>query len=360
VDGTSDVVPAYADTHAQYWVWSFRRTRTSLTTAFRLTGQFPYARYMSFQTYSASQGDALQDVEIVPDAGSVNPFQPGADRDAALRAYTVWFVPPTSAREQNSVRMPSDTAAPNLVLRLFRADQGTPDGGVPLPTVEAFDDRTGLPVPCPPRGLPVGLVEDPRGVVQLPPPEDPVHVYRVTGRGVVPNAATGYLAARLADPDAGTLAVLRFALPSFPDTYHQPGAPLTGREDVRYMALCVHGRMSTLTTECLCDDELRPGQDSRGLVTVVVGPEDGAVRAAAQARGALYLSWRAVEDPLLLYRQILPHAAFAGSVLRVPVYDPGVAPEAQQADAFMGAYAPTGVVCEVSAFLAGASQCDPP
>jgi hypothetical protein len=331
-----------------------------MTTAFRLTGQFPYARYMSFQSYGQTQGDALQDFEIIPDAGSVNPFQPGMDRQAVPRAYTVWFVPPTSARDQNRLEMPDDTFAPTLVLRIVRADRDKPDGGVPPPTIEAFDDRTGQPVRCPPRGLALGLFEEPRDMSQLPLPEDPISFYRVTGAGVIPNAVSGYLVARLADPDAGTLAVLRFALASFPDTFNQPDTPLTGREDVRYMALCVHGRMSTLTGECLADDELQSRQDSQGVVTVVVGPEDQAVRAAAQARGFHYLSWQDLADPLLIHRQILPHAEFSGSVFLVPVFDPAVDRDAQRAERFMGAYAPTGAVCQVSTFVANPSACGPP
>jgi hypothetical protein len=357
VDGEADVVPAYADTHAQYWVWSFTRTSQSLTTAFRLRGEFPYARYMSFQTYSATQGNALQDFHIVPDAGSINPFQPGMDREAVPRAYTVWFVPPTSGREQNRLEMPSDTLWPNLVLRILRADQAKPGGGVPPPTIEAFDDRTGQPVSCPPRGLPVGLFTEPRDMSQLPSPEDPISFYRVSGAGAIPNAVSGYLVAQLADADEGTLAVLRFRLPSFPDTFHQPGTPLTGREEVRYMGLCVHGRISTLTSECGSDDELQPRQDSQGFVTVVVGPENSAVRATAQARGYHYLSWQALAKPLLIYRQILPQAEFSGSVERVPVYDSEVDRDVQRAERFIGAYAPTGVVCQVSTFLANASAC---
>jgi hypothetical protein len=360
VDGEADFVPAYADTHAQYWLWSFARTRLSMTTTFRLTGQFPHARYMSFQTYGATQGDALQDFEILPDAGSVNPFQPGMDRDAAPRAYTVWFVPPTSARDQNRIEMPSDTFAPNLVLRLVRADQDKPAGGVPLPTIEAFDDRTGQPVPCPPRGLPVGLFEDPRDMSQIPLPEDPISFYRVSGADLIPNAVSAYLLARLANPDEGTLTLLGFTLPSFPDTYDQPDTPLMGHEDVRYMALCVHGLVSTLTSECLADDELQLKQDSQGFVTVVVGPEVSTVRAVAQARGHHYLSWQELAAPLLIYRQILPRADFAGSVERVPVFDPGVDRAAQRAELFMGTYAPTGVVCKVSTFLENASACGLP
>lgn len=312
---------------------------------------------MSFQTYSATQGDALQDFQIVPDAGSVNPFQPGMDRTAAARAYTVWFVPPNSARDQNTIEMPADTVWPNLVLRIVRADQGKPHGGVPLPTIEAFDDSTGQPVACPPPGLPVGLLEEPKDVPHLPAPEDPISFYRVSGEGFIPNSVNGYLAARLAAPHEGALAVLRFKLPAFPDTYHRPTLPLTGREEVRYLSLCVHGRVSTLTSECLADDELQRGQDSQGFVTVAVGPEDSAVRAAAQASGYHYLSWQEIRDPLLLYRQILPRAEFSGAVTLVPVFDPEVDREAQRAESFMGAYAPTGVVCTVSSFLEDPSAC---
>ena len=93
-----------------------------LTTAFRIKGQFPYMRYMSFQTCSSTQGDALQDFQIVPDSGNVNPFQPQIDRSPVTRSYTAWFVPPNSIQHQNSIETPSDTSSLNLVLRIVRAD----------------------------------------------------------------------------------------------------------------------------------------------------------------------------------------------------------------------------------------------
>src|SRR5215510_15263394 len=94
VDGEGDFVLAYPYTHVQYWLWSFTRTRISMTTPFRIKGQSPYARFMSFQTYSSTQGGALQDFQIIADSGSVNPFQPDVPRDAVGQSYTVWFVPP--------------------------------------------------------------------------------------------------------------------------------------------------------------------------------------------------------------------------------------------------------------------------
>jgi hypothetical protein len=361
VGGASSYALAYPDTYSQYWLWSFSRTRKAMTTAFRLRGQFPYARYMSFQTYSATQEDTLLDFQIVPDPGSINPFHPNTERDAVARAYTVWFVPPNSTQTyQNSVWMPSDALTPTLVLRIGRADRDEPDGGVPLPTVEAFDDHTGQWVACPAPGVPRDLLEERPEVSRLPSPEDSISFYRVSGTGVMPHTATEYLVARLAAPWERTLAVLRFALPSFPDTYNQPGAPLTGLEDVRYLGLCVHGLESTHTSECLCDDELRPRQSSQGVVTVVVGPEEDVVRQTAHARGYHYLSWRKIRKPLLMYRQLLPHADFPGSVVQVPVYSPQEDRDAQRAETYIGVYAPVGIVCKISAFLEDGSQCGLP
>ncbi len=126
------------------------------------------------------------------------------------------------------------------------------------------------------------------------------------------------------------------------------------------MGLCVHALVSTLTSACLSDDEFQLKQDSQGFVNVVVGPEDSSVRAAANARGYHYLSWKEFNDPLLIYRQVLPHPDFSGSVWMVPVYDPEVDRDEQRAESFMGAYAPTGVVCKVSTFVENPSACGLP
>ena len=69
-----------------------------------LTGQFPHARYMSFNLYNPRLEplDALADVEIVPNAGSSQPFAVGANRQAEPRDYHVRVVagmPPALAGE---------------------------------------------------------------------------------------------------------------------------------------------------------------------------------------------------------------------------------------------------------------------
>ena len=70
-----------------------------------LKGEYPHARFMSYTTYKTIDGvsgfpaAALYDTQIRPDRGSVNPFKPGASRDAVKRAYTVTIsgqVPPAN------------------------------------------------------------------------------------------------------------------------------------------------------------------------------------------------------------------------------------------------------------------------
>ena len=72
------------------------------------------------------------------------------------------------------------------------------------------------------------------------------------------------------------------------------------------------------------------------------------------------MSWKNLNEPLLISRQLLPHADFSGSIGLVPVYDPKVDRAEQRAESFMGAYAPTGVVCHVSTFMEDASACGLP
>src|SRR3954447_23523133 len=81
---------AYPDEAAIYWVGTYA---AAPGTRLRITGRYPHARYFSFNVYDNAQRplDALADVEIAPDPGSVNPFAAGAPRDAAARNYTAFI-----------------------------------------------------------------------------------------------------------------------------------------------------------------------------------------------------------------------------------------------------------------------------
>ncbi|HYF25201.1 MAG TPA: hypothetical protein VD931_05635, partial [Baekduia sp.] len=116
---------AYPDEAAIYWVGAYQQLPGA---RLRITGRYPHARYFSFNVYDAAQRplDALADVEIRPDAGSVNPFEAGADRRAAKRDYTAFvdFGPVPEQRAPSTMYTGTgQTPAPNttgtFILRVY-------------------------------------------------------------------------------------------------------------------------------------------------------------------------------------------------------------------------------------------------
>src|SRR4051812_17182393 len=133
---------AYPDQAAIYWSGSYA---AAPGTRLRITGRYPHARYFSFNVYDNAQRplDALADVEIAPDPGSVNPFVAGAPRDATARSYTAFvdFGPIPQHRAPNTLYTGTgQNGAPNFqgtfILRVYVPDKGRDEtGGVGLPTV---------------------------------------------------------------------------------------------------------------------------------------------------------------------------------------------------------------------------------
>ena len=131
----------------------------------RFEGEFPHSRFFSFTMYYPGLGEstgiggsqALVDIAIEADPGSVNPFLDGADRDAENRSYTIYF------REGNLPEDPADRETNTLYLgrefpiaqlrhaiglRVYLPDMDTNAvGGVPLRsrTVPNFVARTRAP-----------------------------------------------------------------------------------------------------------------------------------------------------------------------------------------------------------------------
>jgi hypothetical protein len=114
-----------------------------------LHGKFPHSRFFSFTVTSPvlQLRYFLYDVDIKPDAGSTNPFVPGADRNAKKRSYTVTFVdqpdPGPGQRKPNTVYagVAGQDAAPFVVAeRVYLPDRGRDfTGGVGNPTPSYVD-----------------------------------------------------------------------------------------------------------------------------------------------------------------------------------------------------------------------------
>lgn len=165
---------AFPDQAARYWVATL-----PIPPGFHveIDGQFPHARYMSFMTYDPATRavDGIHDTQIVPAAGSSNPFLPGADRTVANRSYAVYVVNsaiPASGRAQNTIytdngksgdptqyKTSEPTQTTTLVYRVYEANQGAGDemGGVGLPelSIVSGDGSQREAVPdCPEHSLP--------------------------------------------------------------------------------------------------------------------------------------------------------------------------------------------------------------
>ncbi len=132
---------AFPEEQAQYWLARFRLNAGDVLT---LSGHYPKARYQSFVLYGTAGGSpgvpqfSLRDDQIVPNAGSHNPFLPGARRYPRKRTWTIRVV---------SAPIPADPAPNTLYsptpadenIEIFQRIYETEDGegilgGYPLPS----------------------------------------------------------------------------------------------------------------------------------------------------------------------------------------------------------------------------------
>ncbi len=113
-----------------------------------LHGEYPHSRSMLFSAYKNVNGEpgipgsSLVDENIVPDAGSVNPYIAGESRNASNRSFTLTIsgeVPPANPAPNTlyagETGHTEETQRIELIERIYRPDRGLEaNGGVPVPT----------------------------------------------------------------------------------------------------------------------------------------------------------------------------------------------------------------------------------
>jgi len=117
---------AYPDTGSSYW--SAKYTLPEGATL-RIKGDFPYARYMSINSYKtdASPADAISDSSIIPNKNAVNPFVDGNIRNSPNRAYTLTIAAgdvPTTRTANTLYDAAKDGEAALLVYRVYVPNKG--------------------------------------------------------------------------------------------------------------------------------------------------------------------------------------------------------------------------------------------
>ncbi len=376
----------YPDQFANYWVMSLPTVPGATLT---IRGRYPHARYMSFVTYNAvlQSVDGLNDREIAPDPGNVNPFQPGAPRDGTNRDYTVTvaFGAPQPNGPANTLYTTSEdgTKSAQLFLiayRVFRADRGLDErGGVGLPDVTLnLPGGATVPIPqCEVPGVPDSGVNNTLAGGDSPIPSAggsgvnppawhkfynfPTSITHATDSergtqlsdgmkpyttmfpkgGFADNPDNNYISA-FVNRSRGKVLVLRGTLPTTPDTYQ--GALVMGDGQLRYWSLCTNHAPSQRYYACLADDQVVT--DAAGTFTIVISQPQDRPAAARAENGVTWLPWGLTNDGVLILRNMLPAQDFAGSI-QAARYDH----EAQD----MGAYYPRACYLPAAADFPSAS-----
>lgn len=345
-----------------------------------LRGRYPHARYISFNTYDElfRPKEALADLAVRPDPGSVNPFVAGHRRDRARRSYTVTVVPdpPPAKRERNTVYLGYDGHASfvgNLVYRVYLPDRGRDQfGGTGLPEVSLrLPDGTEVaqPASCsvPTNQPSTGLARADRHsngpatvnhTTATPRPrwERFFNVTRTIARQFSQDAAEaagdeqrgGFFSDRnnayvyaFVSREYGDVLVLRGRLPDVPETYD--GQPVFERAALRYWSMCVGSVQPygvTDTVGCVHDEQVRT--DRRGWFTLVVSTPEHRPANARRACGVTWMPWGARPNAALIMRNQLPSRWFGQAIQRVR--RPGTE------RAVMGEYLPRGHYTSAKAF----------
>jgi hypothetical protein len=371
---------AYPDEAAVYYSGHYQ---AAPGTRIRITGRYPHARYMSFNVYDNAQRplDALADVEIGPDPGSVNPFPPNADRTSATRAYTAYidFGPIPQRRAPNTLYTGTGQGgAPNFegtfIYRVYVPDKGLDEaGGVGLPTV-TLEPASGGGAPdrssCATFSKPAvpGVNEQVAASNGLPAPEraefpgeNPPAWHKFTnlptagadlffenpyadqGRqalnqipgggslggsgGFLSNIHNSYLYANI-NRGYGQVLVTRMRAPKFADTRAAP--PRMPSAQLRYFSLCENEPFSQRYVACATDDRSAITRD--GYVNYVISTPAQRPGNATSNCGATWLPWGPATQGVLIYRHMLPDPKFAQAIQRVP--------ERGKEQAVMGSYFP--------------------
>lgn len=328
-----------------------------------IKGEFPYARYMSLQTYSSTLQTAsvLPDTAIVPDKGSTNPFIAKARRDGKARSYTVRLV---AGREPATNRPPNTLYDTNtdgsktghaLAYRIYLPDRGKwPLGGVPDPQLTlVFPGGQRLALPQCPDLIDLGITGLMAGAgfdVPLPAQAAPVLAYKKPVWHRYVNAPTTYALA-LTDNDAlgpslsgpaaqiaalapsglgenadnkyvytflshslGHVVALRGKLPTTPKTYE--GQKTMGTGQMRYWSMCT-GIRTTQTLGCMVDKDVHV--DSKRMYTIVVSTPTGRPDNANATCGIGWLAWGPDIQADVVMRNMLPAPTFAQSVQKAVV-----------------------------------------
>lgn len=351
---------AYPDTGATYWHAKYTLPEGA---RLKLKGEFPYARYMSFNSYrlDASPAHALGDLQILAETGSINPFSQGAERNSPHRSYSINLISgeaPESPAPNTLYDYAGEDGSATLLYRVYVPNKGkNATGGTGLPqaklTLSNGEILTGQAacdsLQSDQELLSIPLVPE-QTYKQLrqfnPAKESPIWraAYNVQfnlqcaflGRcsgtperqvGWFANLDNQYLATYL-DRSIKPIAVIRGKIPKVPSTLNNDEIFDQSQAQLRYWSICQNEYYSQKVTACLYDEQVTINPD--GYFTIVTSVENQRPDNATEECGIGFLPWSEQgdgfsiipgqenneNDALLIMRNMLPINNFEETIQR--------------------------------------------
>lgn len=362
-DRASLALPDYYSTYLAYTIDTSQRPNTGL----RITGDFPDARYMSFNVYAtrlATSLGGLTDYQIATEARNINPFVAGNDAHSRHRQYVVNVEPESngSSRQQTlsdsaspgnllafdpkdllNPKIPKERPLLTVIIRYYVPKQGDCGGAGP-PMIDLYEVSNPTSSSLAPDSIPMHMdVNEPIFRKRLAPIFQSVRgtdlrFYHSTGGGQFNNADNIYLISAVENVDGhNNVVILKLKPPTYPLTNDE-----FDRTAVRYWSFN-QGNPDTSTPFGMKDEEFRPATD--GFVYIVMGDES--FRPKAKQGGYNFMPWKAnKEQAVILYRNMLTNPQYRGSIARVALLPEAPWKEsvliADEASGYIGDYAPIG------------------
>lgn len=316
--GSRTDLPFLPEGNVNYYMYSFKRNTTDKI-GLRITADFPFARYMSYNIYDnrdRSSITSIIDKEIVADIGSINPFR--SSEIASNRKYTIYILPdiPEAASYPNSLKF--NSKIPNLctMLRLY-VPETDKYGGVGLPNIEAFDLTTGKTVDLPkPLNIDFNTFKDQAqgfesviGLTFLLQKGNNIDFFRFSGAKLYQNFDNQYVFAPVT-LGGDQVALLKVKAPQYAKDLSQ-----INDAEMRYFSFCI-GDAATYNYATLGDFQCKIASD--GYIYLVIAREDAAIQ--AKAEGLNFITWHPAlkNEGLIIYRNLLTRADYPYNMKLVP------------------------------------------
>lgn len=370
--GRDTSVGILPDEYANYFTYTLVRTNKNV--GFRIKGEFPSTRYMSFNVYSlhdnATQG-SIVDYKIATDSGKPNPFLVSKDSADVGTNYTVHILPEKYVDEGLSNTLPFDNDVRFLLMVIRLYDYNIDDfGGVEYPTVEAFTlDNSNETAEINPVRLPralslrsivrrvslpkmvkrLGVVFETENTVQTTIESSDRQYYTVpfhaiNDDGFIENNDNRYLLSAITKQE-DEVYVFRFKPPSY-----TTGPENINQTDVRYWSFNL-GNRATYNFNAIKDEDAL--LDEMGYVNIVLAHQDTELEKRAEQLGFNFLEWNMPwKEGFILFRHMLTNPDFEAQIDDVPVIDENTTDfKKTEAQNFIGDYAPQGIRMSKADFL---------